>query len=186
MGNLRYKKLWTTSYNDIAIEIAFWGEGVMNEGNGMWNYYISVNEDQLSADDFEKLWLPVDRLMDRSSGRKTPCYGEYDSLLGGLHWNGGITYYRKYADPDTGFRRIKAGCDYGHLWDMEAGYPYNVDRISADARRTADDLRQLLKFKRKCSYSGKQLYEEDGKWHEGKFYSSEGLDEWTKWRAGRG
>jgi hypothetical protein len=143
----------------------------------MWNYYILITEDMLSPDDFAKVWLPVERWWERSSGYKQPCYDTYKSILEGGEFHGGVTFYEKHQDPDTGFRRIKVGCDYGHLWDMEAGYPYDLNWVRHDALRTVEKLSKALRFKRRCWYTGKWEYPEEGIVHEnGTYLSKEGAD----------
>lgn len=164
-NTIAHKDTWNGTHEGVSYEIQFWGktdsEYAINEGNGMWNYYILINENMLSEEDFAKVWLPVSRWMDRSSGRKTPIYDTYESILESGDFHGGITHYSKHQCPDTGFRYIKVGCDYGHLWDMEAGYPYTLESVEQDALATVRALTKVLRFKRHCFYIGTWQYPEE-------------------------
>ena len=182
MEALRERKIWGGTLNDLSYEIAFWGEGTMNEGHGMWNYYIYVYDNQLSPEDFALLWLKPKGFFSRSSGIKIPRYPDYESIFGGLPWHGGITAYSKHSIPDTNRRWVKAGCDYGHAFDMDAGYFYDLDYVRREAIETVRVLLKQLRFKRRCCYTGKWIYEENGEYHNDRFYSPSGWRKSEAWR----
>jgi hypothetical protein len=155
MSELREKQLWKgTSPEGIAYEIQFWGKGHMCDGQGMWNYYIVIPQDQLRAADWEKVWLPVVSMHRWSSGRASPSYDEYSSILSAGEFHGGITFYEKGCDPDGDHKWIKVGCDYGHLWDREVGYAYSLDYVQGDALRTCKKLAEVLNPLARCTYTG--------------------------------
>lgn len=135
MRHLRETQMWNgTSPEGIEFEIRFWGKGSMNEGAGMWNYYIYLLEQQLRPEDWERVWLPVARVYEWGGG--TPTYDEYHSVLSEGDFHGGITFYEKRAAVDRDQRSVKVGCDYGHLWDREGGYGYRLEDIQRDALGT--------------------------------------------------
>ena len=184
------KDVWNGTHKGIAYEIVHWGVGKgrngINEGQGMWNYYVLINQEQLSAEEFEKVWLPVDRYIDRSDGRKQPCYNEYQSVLNHGDFHGGITHYSKHQYPDEGYRWIKVGCDYGHLWDMEAGYHYSGTSLEWDAKHTINKLSEILRFKLRCPWNGTYSYpEEMVKDENGQLYSKAGYTANQEWREQR-
>lgn len=172
---LRKRTNWTGNHRNVRLEVAFWGEGIMNDGRGMWNYYIAIGEEQLPSDEFEKIWLPVSGLWERSSGAKMPSYNEYESILNHGEFHGGITFYEKKQHPDTGARWIKVGCDYGHLWDQEDNYRYDLRSVAADARSTVDRLHEVLHFKVPCNWTGRYVAPAEAVEHEGRSYSVDGL-----------
>lgn len=155
MGSLNEKRVWTgTSPEGLAYEITFWGEGTMCDGRGMWNYYITITEDQLRPEDWERVWLPVAAVHNWSGGRTSPSYNEYDSILSEGDFHGGITFYEKRQAVDADHRSIKVGCDYGHLWDREGGYGYSVEYVQHDALNTCRKLAAVLRPLVRCGWSG--------------------------------
>lgn len=163
--DLSHKDTWKGEHRGVNYEICHWGKSKdgsgICEGHGMWNYYITINQDQLSPDEFKRVWLRVKRWYERSSGRKMLCHDYYNSILENGDFHGGITHYSKHICPDEKYRWIKVGCDYGHLWDMEAGYPYDIQSVQRDAKRTIDNLCMVFKFKVHCFYMGTYHYPEE-------------------------
>jgi len=156
MESLNEKRLWNgTSPEGLAYEIAHWGVGHMCDGKGMWNYYVTIPEQQLRPEDWAKVWLPVEHMMDRSSGLRQPVYNEYDSILSAGEFHGGITFYEKGQTPDSDHRWIKVGCDYGHVWDRDAGYGYSVGYVQQDALRSCAKLAEVLNPLVRCTYTGR-------------------------------
>lgn len=131
---MKHKDVWNFSYKGINCEIQHWGVGSMCEGHGMWNSYIIINKNQLPKD-FKKL-LVKSFTNKMFSKRK---FFRYDDLGQYFDFHGGITYYSKIRDEfDGSVFAIKVGCDYGHLWDEEAGYPYNETTIEKDLQKSVD------------------------------------------------
>lgn len=154
--DLNEKQVWTgESPEGFAYEIAFWGKGTMCDGAGMWNYYVTIREAQLTPENWAKVWLPVQDSYTRSDGYADPSYREYDSILEVGNFHGGITFYEKKAQVDGTRRQVKVGCDYGHLWDAEAGYPYSLTSVQRDALDTCSRLAKALNPLARCPYSGR-------------------------------
>lgn len=153
MADLRETQMWnSTSPEGLDYEIRFWGKGSMNEGSGMWNYYVYIHEAQLRPEDWERVWLPVARVHDWGGG--TPSYDEYNSVLSEGEFHGGITFYEKRAAVDRAWRSVKVGCDYGHIWDLERGYDYRLGDVQHDALTTCRLLAGLLNPLVRCTWSG--------------------------------
>ena len=191
---------WRQEYRGVMVKISFWGQpdmptpygpetGVlvgkrqgMNDGFGMWNYYLTlVPEMFVDGKDFEKFWLPVNRTDER--GRV--FYDYYVSPLADLNWHGEITYYEKHQDPDNKKRFVKMGCDYGHFFDQEAGYPYSKDSVWFDGCRSVDALHKLFpNLKMRCGYNGKYYSSDQGEVNKyGNWWSFEGTADNEKWKA---
>lgn len=143
-----------TSPQGLPFEISFWGKGSMNDGAGMWNYYVLLHEDQFHADDFAKVWLPVVSHYQRSSGHQTPTYDKYNSILNAGDFHGGITFYRKNVEADGSRRWVKVGCDFGHSWDRDMGYPFDLEWVKREALETCAKLAELLHPLARCGYTG--------------------------------
>lgn len=153
---LNERREWNgTGPEGLNYEIAFWGEGSMCDGHGMWNYYITIHEAQLRTEDWAKVWLPVDSRYKRSDGHEDPSYNDWDSILSGGDFHGGVTFYAKQQQVDGERRSIKVGCDYGHSWDRDAGYGYDLAYVQRDALRSCAKLAELLRPLARCSYTGR-------------------------------
>lgn len=142
---LWYKQEWCSTHLGVPFSIKFWGkEEGMNEGNGVWNYYVYLHED--FTPDFEKLWLPdkVYKFKPEAKGHITHDY--YEIGASDVDWHGGVTYYAKHGYTE-GFRRVELGCDYSHLWDSEAGYPADLNWLLEDCKKTIEQLVQKLGLK---------------------------------------
>jgi hypothetical protein len=187
---MRKQTKWMDEYRGVTYEVTYWGEDVMNDGAGMWNYYIVIPEPQLSSEDWQKVWLDPVRFMDRSSGYKEPIYDEHNSILKHGDFHGGITFYQKLQDVDTDppRRSIKVGCDYGHLFDKEYGYPYDMEWVARDARITIDRLCEVLTFKRRCGWNGRYFFGEEGVWDPAsqRLISPDGWEQKQKWLEKKG
>lgn len=154
-NELKERREWSgVSSDGLAYLISFWGEGRMNDGRGMWNYYVTIVEDQLSPEDWAKVWLPVTSKWKRSSGHEDPSYNEYSSILSDGDFHGGITFYEKRAQVDGTRRSVKVGCDYGHIWDEDVGYNYDLEYVHRDALNTCAKLAKILNPLARCTWSG--------------------------------
>ena len=186
MSDLRHGETWRGTHMDVAFEISHHGVSDY-QPQGVWCYYLIVSESQLSLKDFGKLWLEPTAHYDRSNGSKTPMYpaGSWfgaQSLLDEVGFHGGITFYEKNQPVDGEQRWVKVGCDYNHLWDQEKLGAYNAEWLEMDARKSIARLTDLLRFKLKCSYTGRYIFEKSGVWHDDRFYTKPGLVEWQKWQ----
>ena len=142
------KTILRDTYKHIEYELVKWRKG---EYGPNYNYYICFREDQFS-ESFESIWLPVRGWL--NSENRCPYYDYTESPLSDLDWHGGISYFQKHINPDTGFRYVEAGCDYGHIWD--AGRKINFTLLEVDAKRTIDRVWDVFKSVGvKCSCDGK-------------------------------
>jgi hypothetical protein len=134
-----HQDVWRGSYRNVPYKIAHWGKthGYTPGGDGIWNYYVYINES--AAVDFPKLWLPdqLKRFTEVSPERVSHDY--YGEGFPFIDMHGGITFYAKHGHSE-GHRCVEVGCDYSHLWDHERGGGYCVEDIFYDVRRTIDQL----------------------------------------------
>ena len=135
---LKHKDEWSCQHANLYIEICHWGKDYMNDGKGVWNYYIVIPE-RLCPEKFKSLWLD-DKVID---GRSFVLHDYMRLDIANCEWHGGVTYYEKIGHT-VGHRLVKLGCDYNHLWDSEAGYPYDLAWVEADARHTAEEVSKML------------------------------------------
>jgi hypothetical protein len=181
--DMKFVRQWSGTHKGIQYEIKHWGKDtVINDGYGIWNYYVYINELQLSPEDFAEFWLEPKSFMDRSSGTKTAIYQEYDAKFSGADWHGGVTFYSKVHGFDGEPKGVKIGCDYSHVWDDQARDCYDERWLKADAEKTVERLVEMYRFKKACSYTGKYIWLEDGVEHEGRFYCKEGLEKYLAWK----
>lgn len=155
MTTLKMAQEWQgVSEEGLPFEIRFWGEPDMCDGHGMWNYYVYLYEAQFRPEDWVKIWLPVGGWHEWASGKR-PWYDYYNSALSVDNWHGGITFFEKEIRGDTEEKRVKIGCDYGHSFDRDRGYMYNVDYVEQEARATCKSLAEYLKPLIRDAWSGK-------------------------------
>lgn len=143
-----------TSPEGVNYVIRFWGEGYMNDGRGMWNYYLHLLEKQFTPEQWARVWLEPREVAQWGGG--TPIYDAYDSVLeshGDFH--GGVTLYHKHCVVDRpNSNWVEVGCDYGHSWDRDYGYHYDVASVQRDALRTCKLLAAELGIKARCDWTG--------------------------------
>ncbi len=135
-----------------------------------WASYIYIDCVNIPEDQRESFWLKPE--YDRS-------YAHYDymsSLLANLPWHHGITYYDKEGGPDNKRQFIKAGCDYGHLWDE--GHTYDPLYVENEIKNVIDAFWQLVPdYKLHCSGNGKYYHRSEGTFmKDGYFRSKEYQD----------
>lgn len=133
--------VWRGSHLDFSYKIVHWGqETSINEGKGQWNYYIYIQEPRVP--DFESLWLEpkVVKILPTSKGFIS--YDYYSIPPSRIDWHGGVTFYAKHGEV-PGYRVIELGCDYSHLWDMEAGYTTTFEDVLYDCEQTITQLNEL-------------------------------------------
>lgn len=156
-----------SDYDYEKVKFVFWGdspEGIRYEvsnhrirkddyrPDGTWCYYLIIFEDQVSPEVWDEIWLEdkPNETHYKSLGRYIHDY--YASSLSSLDWHGGITYYEKNVDYNTGKRSIKVGCDYAHLWDE--GNFYDENCVRYDALKTCAEFAERYKTKVKCGWNG--------------------------------
>lgn len=134
---------WSKEHLNIRYSVKFWGLGEMNDGKGMWNYYLLLSEQMFLPEDYSKL------ICQKEIIRGEFPYERYkDENFPDLLFNGGLTFYDITSHYDRSmrgiFRTIKVGCAYGHIWNRDQGYPYNLDWITRDAQRSIEKLAELF------------------------------------------
>lgn len=146
-----------TRYNGVLDKIPFeivrWGlvrasGEALNNGQGCWNYYVFLRETRI--ENFKDFWIEPKLEEFSSGGTKfidVPRY--YNSPLSDADWHGGPTYWEAINPSFEGMRAIKIGCDYSHLYDMEArGYCYDLEEVYSDLINTINQLNELLIHKK--------------------------------------
>lgn len=137
---------WTFKHAGLTVTVKHWGverDGLcaMNNGKGVWNYYVFLHESEL-GEKFSEVWLPdkITRFREESPERVTHDY-EF-APFADADWHGGITYYMKHGQVN-GHRSVELGCDFNHFHDMKRGYDYTLDEVVAEAKRTAERLASI-------------------------------------------
>lgn len=145
-----HKDVWNFNIEDkIFIEIVHWGvdrENVefkpLNNGAGVWNYYCLIPERLITPEVFKELWLS-DKVVKWSEHGQFHIIHDYmNERFNQVFWHGGITHYSKVGQVE-GFRLVKLGCDYNHLWNEERGFRFDIDEVASEAIRTAKELIEL-------------------------------------------
>lgn len=141
---MKESTIWRGEHAGLGIEIVRWSFGVvistLPETN--WNYYVVIREDQTKQ--FSELWLPpkIVKITPESKGFLTHDYSSLD-IANIVEWHGGVTFYEKYGEVE-GYRAVKLGCDFQHLFDIERGYPYIYEEVLAECKNTAQEVAALL------------------------------------------
>ncbi|MFA4972153.1 MAG: hypothetical protein WC683_06040 [bacterium] len=152
---LRHKDVWTERYRGISIEIVRWTlEGYLDvPDKPAWNYYLYLREQQIPIDLLPAVFCGI---TEHTWGGKVHRFWDYtNSILNRVFWHGGITLYEVDGGIEGVPRVIRVGCDYMHLHDEELAHCYNEERIANDARRTVDELWDLIpNLKVWCSDDG--------------------------------
>ena len=139
---------WRSEYKDIGILLSFHGyrEGREYHSEGIWTYYLLLDERMFQPEDWKKMWF------------KTKNYDHYhrfpdvDFHCGITFYEQGVTYDRKTYKK---IKTLKVGCDYAHYWDLERGYPDHYDSVLFDAKHSVSVLlNHFPDVKWKCAYSG--------------------------------
>lgn len=134
---MRHKDIWTYGYKGLTVEIVQHSEGEMiNNGKGIWCYYIHIPERVCSEGVFDKLWLK-DKFIKFIPAIPVRVTHDYSHLLSDCKWHGGVTYYAKQGHS-VGHRCVVLGCDFDHLRDHERYNYYNFEEIKFEADRTAE------------------------------------------------
>jgi hypothetical protein len=136
---------WRQSISNILVEISLHsiGEPYTPGGQGIYCYYIFISEQKTPPDLFKSLWLE-DKIVQIAPNCPRRITHDYYSLplLNSVDFHVGITFYAKHGHTE-GFRSVKLGCDYNHLWDTED--PPTFDQVLYDATNTAKQLDEYIK-----------------------------------------
>ena len=141
--SLALKSTWTYSHEGVHVEIAHCGTDTMNNGKGVWNYYLLISEYKFPSQ-LSTLWLEpsYDRWTPTSPLRK---HFEYmRSPLAEIPLHGGISFYDQLNPDIPGSRAIEIGCDYNHLYDEERGHPENLASVFEESLQSCKALSSYL------------------------------------------
>jgi len=137
--------VWNGQYKDIPFEI-----NKFNIGNrDAWTFYLIFREPQFDGDFFESIWLEPKPF---TTIKKRTYYDYNSSILGNLNWHGECTWYSKEGGLDGESRRVKAGCDYSHLFDEN--HIYDVDYVQYEVEKCIDSLLDIVTPLRWCTRCG--------------------------------
>ena len=128
---------WGGRYKDFGWEICKWGKSY--DGLPYWNSYVYINK----KEHVEMLW---------TDEKKVYNWGIVyipKSILEGLSWNCGQTYYHQFED--NGKRYIKIGDDYQHYWDEQYRSGYSEKWIAGNLIKIMDELDILLQERSKTN-----------------------------------
>lgn len=172
---LKHTDKWNAVYKGIHYEISRRtlgksGDHFMPE-HSAWCYYLFLNADQVPEDLRPRFFLTPDLTAKPWAAFKWDQTAFYELET----WHSGMTYYGTELH-DGRIQIVKAGCDYDHLWDQEAGWPYSIERLDSDARRTIDELREKFPgLLGRCNYTGKwAVWSELFEWGDG-YISADGI-----------
>lgn len=131
---------WTGTHNGLNFKIVHWGKGesYCAGGQGVWNYYIYINEKQTNR--FPELWLEP-KVIDPGTSRSFVLYDYYKTFIASADWHGGVTYYAKHGEV-SGPRTVEFGCDYNHLYDSHC--VHTLESVLSDCKRTIDEIVPML------------------------------------------
>jgi len=144
---------WRGEHRGIAYELSWHGRSDYSP-EGTWCYYLFVNSQQFSADDWQKLRLTHE---DREFAGSFRRHYDYDSFPD-LDAHGGWTFGEMsvYLGRDgKEYEQVKVGCDYAHLWDHEGGFWQGRSAVEADCKHSINLLCEMFPARRqRCGYSG--------------------------------
>lgn len=123
--------------------------------SGIWTFYVYFKEEFFqSAEDWALFDLPNQIHEFYGTTREDFPYDDIPEFS----WHGGPTYGKRgdYLGRDgKRWNYVKIGCDYGHLWDREGGFPDDLASVRRDAERVVDELHKRFPQNLICSWSGK-------------------------------
>lgn len=153
LPELRHRDSYTGTHRSIVFEISrhesYAVPSMGEESHDCWCYYIYLRQEQVPESKHAAFFPKPD-----TSKKTWQQYDWYATAFASLPWHGGMTYYHQERHDDRGLT-AKAGCDYDHLWDREARWPYSERTIINQVVETIDALWEahpdLLV---RCNYTG--------------------------------
>ena len=146
---------WRAQHLGQTYEVCHHGVSDYNP-QGTWCFYVLLDERMFANPEDWKLFdLPIQerKQPEGSTWRHFP-YDDIPDML----WHCGPTFGERRTEFDrkTGrdFGVIKVGCDYNHLWDREAGYPYTLESVRQDAKACVEDFVGRFPQRKTCRWSG--------------------------------
>ena len=145
---------WHGSYLGIQYEVAWHGRSTYQPG-GIWNWYVFVSSEQFYPEEWAKLRLNKKDYKFGESWHRGWSYDEFPDIdaHGGMTFGKLTTYLGRDGKEHE---MVKIGCDYNHSFDMENDYPYSLESVTADVKRSIELLTEQFPHRRvECAYSGK-------------------------------
>jgi len=146
---LSHADYFTGTYRGVRFKINrhnnynYLGSGGPQWDHSTWCYYIYLQQENFTPEDWLKVFETAPKTYDRSNGAKKIV--RESGWLDSCDFHGGITWFKAECDPTLPEQvSLEVGCDYAHLWDMESGYRYEVDDILCDVKRTIDKLHETF------------------------------------------
>ena len=114
----------------------------LNDGKGVWNYYITIPE-IIFPKAFPLLWIEDEKVKYTPASPERIVHDYSKSPIAQLDWHCGVTFYKKHGQTE-GHRSVEFGCDYSHLYDSERGFNYTLDEVHSEALQTANQILDYL------------------------------------------
>lgn len=174
---------WSKTHKGVRYEVKFHG-------------YVSPESDALFGEGHKRIWcyyiyVPEQMYIHRwSEFRCGQGYGEHGSAFDKVWFDSSITCASNepvfHEKVGVRYDVSKVGCDYNHLWNMEAGYPDTYESVCMDAIHTVESLlKEFPDYNLRCKWSGawgpkEEFYESVGGWMVHK--DSKVPDEYELWK----
>lgn len=151
--HMKKKISWTGTHRGITYEIQNFdfGDGKLDK----WTFYLYIRLDQMPKEVRERFWLKANRRKFSKMGQTHTTY-DYcgESLIDGIRFHCGCTWYSKEHGFDGSDRVVKVGCDYAHLYDDHQ--TYSESYIESEAKDAIDSLHEMVpNIMRSCRYCGR-------------------------------
>lgn len=155
---------WRGEHHGIAYELSWHGRSEYSP-QGTWCYYLLLNEQKFSPEDWKRLRLARE---DKQffAGQNWHRHYDYDAFPD-LEAHGGWTYGEMtvfLGKDGKEYEQVKVGCDYAHSWDRDMDFPECRAIVESDAKRSIDLLIEMFPNRReRCGYCG--MYDESDKFY---------------------
>lgn len=180
---------WHGEHRGIRFKLSWHGLSEYSP-EGTWCYYLLPNQQQFTADDWEKLRLKRDDKQFFGGTGSWHRHYDYDNFPD-LDAHGGWTFGEMgvYLGKDgKEYEQVTVGCDYAHSWDRDSEFWQDREQIERDAKHSIDLLCERFPNRRpRCEYSG--VYDDAESFYTArngktvhKSYADKFEDGWSAWR----
>ena len=145
---------WRKDHEGISFELSHHGHRTGREyasadpHPGTWCYYLIIPEQM-----YPHRWQDFACFRSEYGYESHGPAFEHDMFDSEITWSSSQPYWDRKTERQ--WDASKVGCDYGHLWHMERGYPDTFQSVEADARRTVEAFLKANPDRRlRCEYSG--------------------------------
>lgn len=145
---------WHGKHRGIRYELSWHGMHSEHQPQGIWCWYIHLDDEQFQKEDWQKLRLKrEDKQLFEGRWHRHYCYDDFPDLEAHGGWTfGEMTIYLGRDGKEH--EHLKVGCDYNHLWDHEGNYYQGKQEIERDVKRSIDLFLEIFTIREKCAYSG--------------------------------